>query len=78
MASVQIDLHPGSPLVGKPLREAEELLDAAVVGIRREKQAATHKFSRSESLRPGDALICHVAVEEIAGVKRRAAPLATP
>lgn len=77
MASVQIDLHPGSPLIGKPLREAEELLDAAIVGIRREKQAATHKFSRSESLRQGDALICHVAVEEIAGVKRRAAPTAT-
>ena len=73
MASVQIDIHPGSPLVGKPLREAEELLDAAVVGIRREKQAATHKFSRSEALRHGDALICHVAVDEITALKVRAA-----
>jgi voltage-gated potassium channel len=74
MVSVQVDVAAGSPLVGKSLRDAEELLDAAVVGVRREHQPPTHKFSRSESLRPGDALICHVAVEEVAGVKRRAAP----
>jgi len=74
MASVQIDVVAGSPLVGKTLRDAEEALDAAVVGVRRIGQSASHKFSRSEALRPGDALICHVAVEEIAGVKTRAAP----
>lgn len=74
MASVQIDVAAGSALVGKTLRDAEEALDAAVVGVRRIGQAASHKFSRSEALRPGDALICHVAVEEIAGVKSRAAP----
>jgi Trk K+ transport system NAD-binding subunit len=72
MASVQIDVAAGTTLVGKSLRDAEELLDAAVVGVRRLGQAPTHKFSRSESLRPGDALVCHVAVEEIAGVKTRA------
>ena len=72
MASVQIDVAAGTTLVGKSLRDAEELLDAAVVGVRRLGQLPTHKFSRSESLRPGDALICHVAVEEITGVKTRA------
>ena len=73
MASVQIDVAAGTILVGKSLRDAEEALDAAVVGVRRLGQSPTHKFSRSESLRPGDALVCHVAVEEIAGVKTRAA-----
>lgn len=73
MASVLIDVVAGTILVGESLRGAEEALDAAVVGVRRLGQAATHKFSRSEALRPGDALICHVAVEEIAGVKTRAA-----
>jgi len=72
MASVQIDVLAGSPLAGKTVRDAGELLDAAVVGVRRMGQAASNKFSRDESLRPGDALVCHVAVEEIAGVKARA------
>ncbi len=73
MASVQIDVAAGTVLIGKSLRDAEESLDAAVVGVRRQGQAASHKFSRSEALRSGDALICHVAVGEIAGVKARAA-----
>ena len=76
MASVQVDVAAGSRLVGKTLRDAEDLLEAAIVAVRRVGQQPTHKFARSESLRPGDAVICHVAVEEIAGVKRRAAPAA--
>lgn len=74
MASVQVDVAERSPLAGKSLREAEDLLEAAVVAVRRLHQPPTHKFSRSESLRPGDAVICHIAVEEIGAVKRRAAP----
>ena len=50
-----------------------EALGVAVVGLRRAGKAATHKFSRSELLGPGDALICHVSVEEIADLKTRAA-----
>jgi voltage-gated potassium channel len=52
MVSVQIDVHPGSPLVGKTLLDAEQHLDAAVVGLRRAGRRATHKFSRAETLRP--------------------------
>jgi Trk K+ transport system NAD-binding subunit len=40
MVSVQIDVHPGSPMVGKTLLDAEQLLDAPIVGMRRE--AAAH------------------------------------
>lgn len=72
MVSVQIDVAAG-PLVGKSVLDAEQRLGAPVVGVRRHGQAATHKFSRQELLARGDALICHVATEEIAGVKARAA-----
>jgi hypothetical protein len=73
MASIQIDVPTGSGLLGKTVLDAEHTLAAAVVGLRRAGKPATHKFSRSELLGPGDALICHVAVEEIAELKTRAA-----
>lgn len=73
MASVQIDVPAGSRLLGKSVLDAEQTLAAAVVGLRRAGKPASHKFSRSELLGPGDALICHVAVEEIAAIKARAA-----
>ena len=73
MASVQVDLPATSGLCGKSILDAEQALGAAVVGLRRAGKAATHKFSRSELLGPGDALICHVSVEEIADLKTRAA-----
>ena len=72
-ASVQVDLPATSGLCGKSILDAEQALGAAVVGLRRAGKAATHKFSRSELLGPGDALICHVSVEEIADLKTRAA-----
>jgi len=73
MASVQVDLPASSSLPGKTIFDAEQALAAAVVGLRRAGKPASHKFSRSEILGPGDALICHVSVEEIAGLKARAA-----
>ena len=73
MASVQIDVPAGSRLLGKSVLDAEQTLAAAVVGLRRAGKPASHKFSRSELLGPGDALICHVSVEEIADLKTRAA-----
>jgi voltage-gated potassium channel len=72
MASVQIDVPAGSRLLGKSVLDAEQTLAAAVVGLRRAGKPASHKFSRSELLGPGDALICHVAVEEIPAIKARA------
>lgn len=73
MASVQVDLPERSALLGKSILDAEQALAAAVVGLRRAGRAASHKFSRSEILAPGDALICHVNVEEISELKARAA-----
>jgi len=73
MASVQIDVPAGSGLLGKSVLDAEQALAAAVVGLRRAGQPASHKFARSERLGPGDALICHVAVDEIPALKTRAA-----
>lgn len=74
MVSVQIDVDVGSPLVGKTLLDAEQHLDAAVVGLRRKGQPPTHRFRRSEALAAGDALICHVSASDIRGVKARALP----
>ena len=73
MVSVQIDLPDDARLIGRSILEAEQQLGAPVVGVRRRGQPATHKFSRQELLARGDALICHVSVEEIAGVKATAA-----
>lgn len=73
MASVQVDVPAGSRLLGKTVLDAEQALAAAVVGLRRTGKPASHKFSRSEVLGPGDALICHVAVDEIPELKARAA-----
>lgn len=74
MVSVQIDVVTGSPLVGKTLLDAEQHLDAPVVGLRRHGEPPTHKFNRGEKLTAGDALICHVAVSETRLVKARASP----
>ena len=74
MVSVQIDVVTGSPLVGKTLLDAEQHLDAPVVGLRRHGEPPTHKFNRGEQLTAGDALICHVAVSETRLVKARASP----
>lgn len=73
MASVQVDLPASSGLLGKTVQDAEQALAAAVVGLRRAGHAASHKFARSDLLGPGDALICHVNVEDIAQLKARAA-----
>jgi Trk K+ transport system NAD-binding subunit len=73
MASIQIDVPAGSALLGRSVLDAEQTLAAAVVGLRRAGKPASHKFSRSELLGPGDALICHVAVDEIGEIKARAA-----
>jgi len=74
MVSVQIDVVTGSSLIGKTLLDAEQHLDAPVVGLRRHGQPPTHKFSRGETLAAGDALICHVAVSDTRLVKARASP----
>lgn len=74
MVSVQIDVIAGSPLVGRSLLDAEQHLDAAVVGVRRKGGAPTHKFDRRETLAAGDAIICHVAVADTRLVKARASP----
>jgi voltage-gated potassium channel len=74
MVSVQIDAPEGSPLVGKTLLDVEQWLDAAVVGLRRAGEPASHKFRRAEALRAGDAVICHLAVHDIAAAKARARP----
>lgn len=74
MASVQIDVVTGSPLVGKSLLDAEQHLDAPVVGLRRRGSPATHRFKRAETLAAGDALIVHVAVGDTRLVKARASP----
>ncbi len=74
MVSVQIDVVNGSPLIGKTLLDAEQHLDAPVVGLRRHGEPPTHKFGRGETLAAGDALICHVAVSETRLVKARASP----
>ncbi len=72
MVSIQVDITAGSPLVGKTTRGAEDVLATIVVGLRRAGAAPSHQFTRGELLRVGDALICHVAVDEIAAVKARA------
>ena len=74
MVSVQIDVVAGSPLVGRSLLDAEQHLDAAVVGLRRRGEPPTHKFKRADLLAAGDALICHVAVSETRLIKARASP----
>jgi len=73
MASVQVDLPATSALLGRSILEAEQALGVAVVGLRRAGRAPSHKFARGELLAPGDALICHVNVEDIAALKARAA-----
>ncbi len=74
MVSLLIDVAPGSPLVGKTLLDAEQHLDAPVVGLRRSGGAPTHKFNRAETLSAGDALLCHVSVSETRLIKARASP----
>lgn len=74
MVSIVIDVAAGSPLIGKTLLDAEQHLDAAVVGLRRKGAAPSYKVVRSETLGPGDALICHISVSEARLVKARAAP----
>lgn len=74
MVSVQIDVVSGSPLIGRTLLDAEQHLDAPVVGLRRRGEPPTHKFKRGETLAAGDALICHVSVSDTQLVKARASP----
>lgn len=72
MATLEIEVLAGGPLAGKNATEIRSLLDAPVVGLRRGKDAPTHRFDRTEPRRPGESVILHVAVDEIAGVKQRA------
>jgi len=72
MATLELDITPNSPLVGKTADEIRALLDAPVVGVRRGKEPITHRFPRDEPRRAGESVIVHVAVEEIAAVKARA------
>ncbi|MBL9107394.1 MAG: NAD-binding protein [Myxococcales bacterium] len=74
MVSVQVDVDAGSPLVGKTLLDAEQHLDAAVVGLRRKGEPPTHKFRRTDTLAVGDALVCHLSASDIRVVKARALP----
>ncbi|MBZ5711312.1 potassium channel family protein [Nannocystis pusilla] len=72
MATLELDITPTSPLVGKNATEIRALLDAPVVGVRRGKEPPTHRFGREEPRHAGESIIVHVAVDEIAAVKARA------
>lgn len=72
MATLELEISATSPLVGKNATEIRGLLDAPVVGIRRGKEAPTHRFPRDEPRRAGESVVVHVAVDEIDAVKARA------
>lgn len=72
MLSVEVDVRPDSRLAEQTLQEAQLRLGAPVVGLRRQGGVATHRFERSEILHAGDAVVCHVAAEEVAALRSRA------
>lgn len=72
MATLELEITPTSPLVGKNATEIRAVLDAPVVGVRRGKEPPTHRFRREEPRHAGESIIVHVAVDEIAAVKARA------
>lgn len=72
MATLELEITPTSPLVGKNATEIRGLLDAPVVGLRRDREPPTHRFDRTEPRRAGESVILHVAVDEIEAVKARA------
>lgn len=72
MATLELPLAIGSPLIGKNAVEIRQFLDAPVVGLRRGAEAPTHRFDRDEPRRAGEAVIVHVPVDEIAAIKARA------
>ena len=71
MATLELEITDKSPLVGKSASEIRLLLDAPVVGIRRGKEAPTHRFKRDEPRRAGESVILHVPVDEIPALKAR-------
>jgi voltage-gated potassium channel len=72
MATLELDITDKSLLAGKNATEIRQILDAPVVGLRRGKEPPTHRFSRDEPRKPGESVIVHVALDEIAAVKARA------
>jgi Trk K+ transport system NAD-binding subunit len=72
MVSVELRIEEGSAIDGLTVQDIETKLKAPIVGIHRTGSAATHNFARSERLKGDDAIICHVASDEVGDLRARA------
>jgi Trk K+ transport system NAD-binding subunit len=72
MVSIEMPIRKDGPLDGKTVDAIEAALKAPVVGIHRSAAKPTHRFARTETLRDGDAVICHVPADQADEVRSRA------
>jgi Trk K+ transport system NAD-binding subunit len=73
MVSVELNVPEGGAIDGKTVADIETTLSAPVIGIHRQGSAATHNFAQTERLKGGDAIICHVASDEVNALRERVA-----
>ena len=71
MVSVEVPVQKDSPIDGKSVADIEAHLQAPIVGIHRSAREPTHLFARTETLRDGDSVICHLPSEQAATVRQR-------
>ncbi len=64
MLTLELEMPQQSTLENRTIDEVEQHLEAPIVGTRRRGRDATHRFSRSETLKPGDAIIAHAPADE--------------
>lgn len=71
MMTLELELPENSALENKTIDEVERQLEAPIVGTRRRNRSASHRFSRSETLKPMDAIIAHVPATETDALTER-------
>ncbi len=71
MMTLELELPESSVLENQTIHAVEEQLEAPIVGTRRRNRPASHRFSRSETLKPKDAIIAHVPAAETEALTRR-------
>lgn len=71
MISLELDVPEDGPWKARSVADVEAALGAPIIGVKRNGRAPTHRFARTETLEPGDAVICHVASDELEAVQRR-------
>jgi voltage-gated potassium channel len=71
MVTVEVPLDDRSSLKDRSVADIEETLGAPIVGITRRGRPPTHRFARTETVKAGDAVVCHVPSDELEALNGR-------